>query len=79
MLDGSNNMNSCKDVLFWGGSLILLHVFGVKYPKNPNFVGVNGCCDNRKQVQSPKADTKRDRVTVPVTLHDCCVTSKLQD
>jgi len=52
-----------------GGSLILLHVF----------VGVNGCCDNRKQVQSPKADTKRDRVTVPVTLHDCCVTSKLQD
>ena len=39
-LDGSNDADSRKDVPFGGFVDIASHV-GVKYPKNPNFKGVN--------------------------------------
>jgi len=40
-IDGSNDADSRSDVPF-GVSLILLPVFGVKYPPNPNFWCVIG-------------------------------------
>ena len=39
-LDGSNDADSRKDVPFGGFVDIATH-FGVKYPQNPNFWGVN--------------------------------------
>ena len=39
-LDGSNDADSRKDVPFGGFADIAFH-FGVKYPQNPNFWGVN--------------------------------------
>ena len=39
-LDGSNDADSRKDVPFGGFVDIAPHL-GVKYPKNPNFGGVN--------------------------------------
>ena len=41
-LDGSNDADSRKDVPFGGFVGIASH-FGVKYPKTPNFWGVNRC------------------------------------
>ena len=40
MLDGSNNVDSRKDVPFVGFIDIVPH-FGMKYPQNPKFWGAN--------------------------------------
>jgi len=49
MLDGSNNVDSRKDVPFVGFIDIVPH-FGMKYPKTPNFGAQIGVFKPNKQI-----------------------------